>query len=565
MELPYDLWEYTARFISPLQLPKLFSVNAALFNIAMNARYRRLELSNPAGLHILKNPNVARRVRVLHVDVFTDIMDTNVPAVVLSELQLPHLVEFTIKCPSDKLFRHSHSIFQFQLAFFQHVLSLPSLEILTVSAPLPHIQVIFQSRCMASIKELNLVIHNDLHMPTPSQGLTLFPGQSVTLLAPFINGFHGNLRALSIRSTTQIDFGPLFDALGNFPFLQSLDLLMLPTKCGLIYSSIPPSHAILPLANSVRVRGGLIHFLERHVDTLDQFKWSPGSFITYLQKEMDILGIVMDTLGGGTLMSEDMKALGLYIPDAESVGTVLRYVACTRTTLVHLHLEGFHLEFEHLIALVELFQSAESEKRSDGFLETLSISVAELSPRVVQLLLQMPRSLQKLQLHIETTPAVESGSSSILAISPSSPILAELEIRGCYLSQTDVSVIIDMFSQYSPSFHMDLLSLRLEVQMLQAGLLQFLAERLRGLVSCSLSVADISTERRNQAPTKGSPPLLCPLAVLNMGMHGHKFPKWETLESVTVTSKVWDIHQDVRVVEHRALAEFLLRSCSICS
>ncbi|KAJ7590889.1 hypothetical protein C8J56DRAFT_934147 [Mycena floridula] len=72
MALPYDIWCLIARFIEPLQLSGLFSLNSALFNIAMDQRYRSisfayLSVNMLRVMRRLRDPTVARRVRILYI------------------------------------------------------------------------------------------------------------------------------------------------------------------------------------------------------------------------------------------------------------------------------------------------------------------------------------------------------------------------------------------------------------------------------------------------------------------------------------------------------------------
>ena len=43
--IPYDVWEHIASFLPERRVMKLYTVNSALFHIAMNARYKHVELS----------------------------------------------------------------------------------------------------------------------------------------------------------------------------------------------------------------------------------------------------------------------------------------------------------------------------------------------------------------------------------------------------------------------------------------------------------------------------------------------------------------------------------------
>lgn len=44
-QLPYDIWLHITRFIPALHLGQLYSLNSALFNIAMDQRYRQISFA----------------------------------------------------------------------------------------------------------------------------------------------------------------------------------------------------------------------------------------------------------------------------------------------------------------------------------------------------------------------------------------------------------------------------------------------------------------------------------------------------------------------------------------
>ncbi|KAJ7126322.1 hypothetical protein C8R44DRAFT_781590 [Mycena epipterygia] len=246
ISIPDDIWHCVASFIPYGQLTALVSVNRALYNIVLDAKYQEVHWTKPDGgmnysLARLSNPSIASRVRRLHVRAW--FIEYLVRKDSLMSLQAATSrwwmwwppAESTSKAKSSSFV--AHEMLQSMTAavrLMTHVteysfewrdLSLTpdtrqfltaaraafgaSLRKLTLHAQLAHLTHLISTVDYHDLEDLELYFDHD--------------GGDVraeALVAPFVNHFRHSLGSLLISSASKTDLSPLFYAFTSLPHLH---------------------------------------------------------------------------------------------------------------------------------------------------------------------------------------------------------------------------------------------------------------------------------------------------------------------------------------------------------
>ncbi|GLB41555.1 hypothetical protein LshimejAT787_1001550 [Lyophyllum shimeji] len=263
VDLPHEIWLHIAQFIPASVLEGLISVNSTFYDIAMDCRYRQMSFAffdNRMLRNIvrLRDPVVARRVRVLHVyPVFLkQIRDRkrDLPRVQQRSLRL-RLTDFANQLLDPKVCRDKLRLQKFRTAedvvnaMFDVFAGLPNVTDYHImwcglqavpESPVPFLAAAFQPNlrklaldislenivkllrptCVPSnIEELDLVLRID-HFAIASDHAQIM----INHLAPAITRFKASLRKLSIQAWEPLNFAPLFRALERLPRLEHLTL-----------------------------------------------------------------------------------------------------------------------------------------------------------------------------------------------------------------------------------------------------------------------------------------------------------------------------------------------------
>ncbi|KAK7050920.1 hypothetical protein VNI00_005032 [Paramarasmius palmivorus] len=275
--LPVELWLHIVEFLSPEALRKLLGVNSFFYNIAMNLRYRRVELQtlNPKTskyLARLSDPHVCKRVVELTVSPdfrnYGRIRSPSMLDIVGHAVQyalgrtppkpedqatkmlidvLPGLTSvhsFTIDCHSWGT--HSspelHTFLSTAWNAFGHNLRKLSLR----GHASAFKTIIHSTPALPSVTELFLEL-----IDNPLQFDPMDPETLLQDIAPFVNGFASQLQVWTLWSWGTIDLSDFFLALGTFPRLRKFNL----------QTSFPKTFRIDP--------SGLTRFLGTHSSHLE--------------------------------------------------------------------------------------------------------------------------------------------------------------------------------------------------------------------------------------------------------------------------------------------------------
>ncbi|KIK62978.1 hypothetical protein GYMLUDRAFT_41280 [Collybiopsis luxurians FD-317 M1] len=277
-ELPPEIWIYITKFIPDDTLRKLLPVNVFFYNIAMDMRYKALELQKFNNrtmklLNRLADPAVGRRVRFLTVSPdfgfygtvhaqpsmryrFHNILHTfhltgpalrpeeeGTHALINALPSMPNVMAFTVDCFSDHCGPELNTFLTSAWASFGSNLSKLSLRghatsfrtIITSRPNLPMVEELFFE-----------LVDNPLSSRRREDADTL-----VTVVAPFINSFSSRLQAFTFWAWTSIELSALFNSLGEFPLLT----------CFNFHTSFPRTFTVDPTS--------LFNFLQRHCSQLE--------------------------------------------------------------------------------------------------------------------------------------------------------------------------------------------------------------------------------------------------------------------------------------------------------
>ncbi|KAG7089518.1 hypothetical protein E1B28_011194 [Marasmius oreades] len=323
--LPVELWLQIVGFIPPTDLLKLHSVNSFFFNIAMDVRYRRVDLqtlnhSTAKYLSRLSDPTISKRVVQLTVSPDFRNYGRQRPATMLNRVGsvfhyalgrpppcspedhatkqlidvLPCLTRvnsFTIDCHSwgEHSSPELHGFLQTAWASFGQNLRKLSLRGHTSAFR----TIIHSITALPAVDELFIELIDNPLQNDPTCAETL-----IQVVAPFINGLAPRLRAFTLWSWGTIDLSQLFLMLDHFPSLSSFNL----------QTSFPKTFRQGP--------SGLSRFLSNHSPHLRhlvlRLNTAPLAFSTTSMSEEPLSEWMIHTLTSGECSFLNLQELHLY-------------------------------------------------------------------------------------------------------------------------------------------------------------------------------------------------------------------------------------------------------------
>ncbi|KAJ7106265.1 hypothetical protein C8R44DRAFT_886146 [Mycena epipterygia] len=389
--LPEDIWRCVASFIPDGQLNTLISVNSALYNIVLDAKYQEVHWTKPDGemsysLARLSNPSIAGRVRRLHVRAwFIEYLvrkDSLVspPAAVTSRWWMwwPSSESTSRDKSSSSAARDMLQAMTTAVGLMTHVneysfewrdLSLTpdtrqlltaagaafgaGLRKLTLHAQLGHFTHLISTVDYHDLEDLELYFDHDVGDVCAE-----------TLIAPFINHFRHSLGSLLISSASKTDLSPLFSALATLPRLHEFT------------ARVPFDTVHLSdLATLIRV-------LDVNCNTISSVELG-RSYAAPPNEALDVQSTWPDFCTA--LVSHPSVLLNLTalkMPLLETFGATLTCLRRSADTLTSLYLFDYFLTERELAALAQMF----SHRPFDTGLQRLHIGVAVLTLPMLDLL-----------------------------------------------------------------------------------------------------------------------------------------------------------------------------------
>ncbi|KAF8888087.1 hypothetical protein BD779DRAFT_477683 [Infundibulicybe gibba] len=414
MHIPHDIWVHIAQFIPALALRNLFSVNRTFFHIAMDYRYRQISFAYLndhmlRSLVRLKDPVVARRVRVLHVypGFINEVLDKENTKRELRRSFRHRITELATHILSEqKLFakgkaRVIKSTGQIVQAMLEVLGSLPNVTDYHImwcglpaiqKTPAPFLVAAFQSSLRKlsldisleniqglmgpsfaahNLEELDLMLRVD--SPDSRHNRIL-----VDHLAPALNQLRFSLRTLAIQSWEPLDLSPLFDALEYMPYLDRFTV------------AIPIEYPHLGSTS------GLTNLLNRHGNTLSylQLRGTQFSGSGLSPDETSIESWVTNALADVHIAALRSLEVSSHLLPIESYATCLSHFAHSITSLT---LTGRYHTFDDVALLIGAFDARVPCDR----LESLRLGPVTLTPELVDLLAFQLPWLDRLELIIK--------------------------------------------------------------------------------------------------------------------------------------------------------------------
>ncbi|KAF9074513.1 hypothetical protein BDP27DRAFT_196046 [Rhodocollybia butyracea] len=374
MSLPNDVWLQIIDLVPPSAMHSqcLYRVNSAFLNVFLDQRYQQVSLSYLSSkmiwiLERLKDPIVARRVRILHlyphfVKDALDTMDASPPSLFskLGDLVRDQKKQlFSKHKPRLPLkFKTYRDLMQVMMDTFSrlpnlteyHVLwcglpSAGSCPTLVLSSPLrlnlrclrleisleklEHI-LSYYTQPFPAVEKLDLFIRID-HNLDPTRYETI-----LLMLAQTINSLHSSLRKLIIQLWEPFDLSPLFSAISHLPLLDKLSL------------SIPMSYPNLGSP------AGLIAFLNLHSNTLQSLSIRASELggRSLIPNEVQLGGWMDKTFAKVHLSCITALEISLYLVPFDSALLIVQRFSKTLTSLVF---TGLHLAYEDVELLTAAF------------------------------------------------------------------------------------------------------------------------------------------------------------------------------------------------------------------
>ncbi|KAG5732883.1 hypothetical protein E4T56_gene1820 [Termitomyces sp. T112] len=456
--LPHEVWLHVGQFVPASVLEGLMSVNSAFYEMAMECRYRQMSfafldsrmLRNVARL---KDPVVARRVRVLHVyPVFLKQVIDRARALPRARrslrLRFVALANQLIGAKPPRRLQTAEDIVQAMLEVFAGLPNVTDYHIMwsglqpTAESPVPFLAAVFRSNlrklaldisldniaqlldpCSAphSIEELELVIrvdhaHDDdddddhgHHGHNAHHGHTAHTAHILAHhLAPSIVRLRHSLRRLAIQAWEPLDFAPLFHALAHLPLLAHLTLAI-PIESP--YIGDPAGLAAFLRRQSLTLRSLSLRATQY---SCPKFPPGPVSFASWLASALD-----------------DVRIPHLRTLDISSalfpLAAALVVLSALGRTIKHLHLTGSFHEYTHVQRVLATLSASERMQR----LDTLRLGTVRLTPDLVDLLAHELPGLTSLEMLVREVAVDELIYPSQPPIMPPADLFCtEMQKRG---------------------------------------------------------------------------------------------------------------------------------------
>ncbi|TFK21763.1 hypothetical protein FA15DRAFT_672223 [Coprinopsis marcescibilis] len=424
MTLPHDIWVHVSQFLPALLLRDLLSVNHSFFEIAMDCRYRQLifaylddrMLKNMARL---RDPAVAKRVRILHIEPsFLNLTDsaplyftpskqqeTTLPkhrslrsmltdianllleqknfsrhpkyrimqalkkredvVQVLSEVLsgLPNVKDYYVSWTGLPL--ASPTLSTFLTSPFQLKLRKLSLNVSLDNVP----SLMTPESSLPQLEELHLCIHSET-VADKLQAANILR----RYLAPVISRLRSTLKTFVISAWEATDLSPLFANLAQFPLLDDLSINIPVEPCHLGHPS------------------GTNGFLAKHQSSLRCLRLRPTLYggkglAANLFSFHD--WILAATAGISFTKLRVLDMTSSLFPTDTSLMCLQRF----SRTLTSLSLTGVYRTYEDVFDMLEM-----ATKNSSCGLTHLRIGPVGLCPELIDLMASKLPSLQRLEI-----------------------------------------------------------------------------------------------------------------------------------------------------------------------
>ncbi|CAK5263295.1 unnamed protein product [Mycena citricolor] len=413
VDLPEDVWQIVALFFPQRELSPLISVNKALYNIVLNAKYREIHWDKvdkdlARTLVRLRTPCIAQRVRRLHVRAWfieylnrkeaqsrpsamatskrwlnrhlrlpsrlshgakgnttyaEDIMEAMTEALSLMSQVTEYTFEWRDLSPNQRTLR--------LLSTARSAFGI-SLRKLTLNAQLENFRALVSTVEFENLEDLELYFDHDNIDLDVEETLQILQNT----IAPFMNHFRRTISSLFIFSASKADLSSLFPALDKFPRLYNL-IFHLPWDS---------AHLSEPDA--------LIGFLRRNTEMLRSIEL--GKSYAAVSELADAPTCIWSQFSRALL--SDPRVLTdltiLKIPAFESFEETLACINYSAHTLRTLHLVDYFFGEDELLAFVQLF----ARRNLDSGLRTLYIGLSTLTVSTIDLLARRLPALDSLGL-----------------------------------------------------------------------------------------------------------------------------------------------------------------------
>ncbi|KAJ7280171.1 hypothetical protein C8J57DRAFT_120430 [Mycena rebaudengoi] len=405
--VPFEIWLHITEFMPPAEVRSLYGVNHSLFEIAMDARYKVLDLEvyDSSGKIIskltpLKDPAIAKRVRHLAISgllLQKCILQTIASPKVISQIEglantmaylkrsLPDLDATTVSSPfvrqlSEILptlnnvsvytlvwdfregMRYGDIIHRSLKTLILDVAwpAFGSLRTLNISALPGRFSAVVSS--IVSLDQLEELTLELFRPPTGSQSLGIHDASFPESVARFFAWVNPRLETLSIKFALDFDFSCLFDQLQSFKNLRRLFLQIVLDHDGVIPDSSGLEHFFAHAALELRHLTLSLHY----------------SAISSAHRTVRGLAMAcaciprLETLH----IHFGMPRTGLSTTLLAELRSVFNGARHTLHTLV---LEGISLNYDDLEAVTSIFADL-------GALRSVTLGVLTLTPSHIDLL-----------------------------------------------------------------------------------------------------------------------------------------------------------------------------------
>ncbi|KAL0581331.1 hypothetical protein V5O48_000707 [Marasmius crinis-equi] len=420
MSLPHDVWVQIASYISASQLEDLYSLNHALFDIAMNHRYQQISFSYLTRkmirtLERIRDPYVARRVRILylHPHFVKDVMNKDQsPILPSNSTLLSRLGDFACHLRDQKLFGKQRSrsplsrfksYDEFQQVMVDVLSSLPNLTDVHLAwsglpavsdSPVPIICAAFVPKVrrlwlevsleklgfmlphfssLSDVEELDLFIRIDHELDPKRYDSILIQ------FAQTVNNLHRTLRKFAIQLWEPLDLSSFFSSLHRLPFLEHISL------------SIPLGRPHLgdtdAIADFFNLHSTSLRSLTIRATELGE--WARASDDSHLCDWIET------TFASVRLLRLTSLEISLGLIPVESAMVCIRKFA---GTLKHLVLTGRHLYFHDIEAITSAFPHCVRPSKGFYGLESVRLGSVILNPQLMDMLAERLPYVRKLDL-----------------------------------------------------------------------------------------------------------------------------------------------------------------------
>ncbi|KAF5379535.1 hypothetical protein D9615_006542 [Tricholomella constricta] len=423
VDLPHEIWLHIAHFIPASVLEGLISVNSTFYDIAMDCRYRQISFAfldhrMLRNIVRLKDPVVARRVRVLHAyPVFLkQFLDREQDSLLGRQSLRLRLTAFASQILEQKKstrrnnfrrvqkFRTAADVVHALLDVFSGLPNVtdyhimwsglqavpvspvsflaaifkPNLRKLALDISLENVVKLLPPTCTPfNVEELDLIIRIDHFAPVSDRVLIM-----INHLAPAVARLKATLRKLVIQVWEPLDFSPLFLAIDRLPLLTHLTLGI----------PIEAPHLGDPY--------GLTKFLNRQSSTLRSLSFratqysGPGLTPDSMSID-DWVSCALADVHITHLRSLDISSS--LFPFTASLSCLLQFSA----TITSLVLTGCYHTLADVANILDAFRCRPRNER----LETLRLGSVALTPQLLDLLARELPNLYRLELLVREVTA----------------------------------------------------------------------------------------------------------------------------------------------------------------